>query len=113
MFVNIATISRPSLDKTKLIEEYGANVYPAEIARDLGYIDESNATYNQTLQLLAEKIGITDNYYQVIELDHKNWLSELFTGQFQLLSGKVTHHLSLTPEMSPELSNQYLFLYRP
>lgn len=113
MFVNVVTASRPALDKTKLIDDYGANVYPAEIAKQHGYIDEANSTYNQTLQLLAEKIGITDNYYQVLELEHKNWFSELFDSKFQLLSGKVTHHLSLTPEMSPELSNQYLFLYRP
>lgn len=113
MFVNIATASRPALDKNKLIEEYGANVYPAEIAKEYGYIDESKASYNSTLELLAEKIGIVDGYYQVVELDHKSWTSELFDNHLQLLSGKVTHQLALPPEMSAELSNHYLYLYRP
>jgi protease IV len=113
MFVNIATKDRPSLDKQKLIDVYGANVYPATIAKELGYIDETNASYHHTLELLAEKIGITDHYYQVIELDRRSWLNELFNSEAQLFSGKVTHHLALPAEMSPELSNQYLYLYRP
>lgn len=113
MFVNIATAARPGLDKTKLIDEYGANVFPAEIAKQHGYIDEFNYTLNQTLKLLAEKIDIQDNYYQVIELENKNWISELFHSQFNLMTGKVTHHLELPVEMSPQFSNQYLYLYRP
>lgn len=113
MFVNIATESRPTLDKSKLIDVYGANVYPAAIAKEYGFIDENNASYSKTLKLLAEKIGILDNYYQVIELDHKGWTTELFDSKLQLLSGKVTHHLALPDEISSELSNQYLYLYRP
>lgn len=113
MFVGIVTKDRPGLDKTKLIDEYGANIYPAAVAKQLGYIDESGYTLNQTLRLLTEKIGITDNYYQVVELDNKNWFSELFRSQLSLFSGKVTHQISLSPEIPSELSNQYLFLYRP
>lgn len=113
MFVNVVTAARPSLDKTKLIEVYGANIYPAEMAKQYGYIDEANYTQNQTIKLLTQNIGIEDGNYQVIELDNKNWFSELFQSQFNLLSGKITHHIELTPEMSPALSNQYLYLYRP
>ena len=113
MFVNVATANRPTLNKEKLVEEYGANIYPAEIAQQKGYIDESNSSLNQVLTLLTEKIGVTDNHYQVVELDNKNWFSELFRSQLSLLSGKITHQIALTPELSPELSNQYLYLYRP
>ncbi len=113
MFVNVATANRPSLNKEKLVEEYGANIYPAAIAKDKGYIDEANYTYNQTLKLLTEKIGVTDSNYQVLELDNKNWFAELFKSELSLFSGKVTHQIALTPELSPELSNQYLYLYRP
>lgn len=113
MFVNIATKARPALDKQKLINDYGANVFPAEIAKEHGYIDEANASYQSTLELLAKKIGIED-YYQVVELQHQNWVADIFTSETQaLLSGKVTHHLDLPAEMTPELSNQYLYLYRP
>jgi protease-4 len=113
MFVNIVTQHRPGLDKTKLVEEYGANIYPAEIAKQLGYIDEANSTRNVVLKQLVEKIGITDDFYQVVTLDNRSWLTELFQGKFALLSGKVTHQIALSPEHSSELSNQYLYLYRP
>lgn len=113
MFVDVVTANRPGLDKTKLIEDYGANIYPAAIAKTHGYIDEANSTYNTTLKELVEHIGIHDNYYQVVELDNKNWISELFRNQFNLFSGKITHHLELPPELSPQLSNHYLYLYRP
>lgn len=113
MFVHVATADRPGLSKEKLIEEYGANVYPAEIAQQKGYIDEANFSLNQTLKLLTEKIGVTDDHYQVVELDNKNWFAELFRSQLSLFSGKMTHQIALTPDLSPELSNQYLYLYRP
>lgn len=113
MFVNIVTAKRPGLDKTKLVEEYGANIFPAEIAKQQGYIDETNATLSQTLRLLAENIGIKDNFYQVVELESKNWVSELFNSQFNLLSGKISHQISIPTELPPELSGQYLYLYRP
>jgi protease-4 len=113
MFVNVVTAKRLSLDKTKLIEEYGANVFPAEIAKQHGYIDEYNASLNQTLKLLVENIGIKDNFYQVVELENKNWLSEIFRSQFNLFSGKISHQISLSSELPSELSGQYLYLYRP
>lgn len=113
MFVNVVTSARPGLDKIKLVDDYGANVYPAAIAKEHGYIDEANATQQEVLKLLVEKAGIADEHYQVIELENKNWLSELFRSQFGLLSGKLSVQLELTPEMAPGLSNQYLYLYRP
>ena len=113
MFVNIVTAARPGLDKTKLVEEYGANIYPATIAKEHGYIDETNYTQNQVLKMLVEKAGINEDNYQVVELDSKSWVSELFKSQFNLLSGKVTHQIALTPDLPGELSNQYLYLYRP
>lgn len=113
LFVDVVTAKRPGLDKTKLVEEFGANVYPAEIAKQNGYIDETNASLSQTLKLLTEHIGIKDNFYQVVELDNKNWLSELFSSQFNLFSGKISHQISIKSELPSELDGQYLFLYRP
>lgn len=113
MFVNVVTSARPGLDKSKLVEDYGANIYPAAVAKEHGYIDEANSTQQEVLKELLEKAGIADKPYQVVELEHKNWLSELFHSQFDLLSGKLSVKLELTPEMSSGLSNQYLYLYRP
>lgn len=112
MFVDIVTRNRPALSKEKLVDVYGANVYPAPQAMEYGFIDVSGATYNEVLKQLAEKIGIHDNYYQVIELKNTNWFSELFNSEFGLLKGHVVHHIELAPEMHPKLQNQFLYLYR-
>lgn len=113
MFVNIVTTNRPAIDKSKLVDVYGANVFPAKLAQEYGYIDESNKSLNDTLKLLAHKIGIEDDYYQVVELENKNFLTELFSEKSNLLKGKVTHSVSLGPDMDPCLWNQFLYLYRP
>lgn len=113
LFVDIATADRPSLDKNKLVNDYGANVFPAPKAKELGYIDESNATLNTTLKQLAQKIGIEDDYYQVVEMESTSWVSELFKSELGGLKGKITHHIVLTHEISSELSGQYLYLYKP
>lgn len=112
-FTNIVTANRPGLDKTKLIKEYGANVYPAPQAKEYGYIDESDASYSSVLKELVAKIGIQDDYYQVVELTSSSWVSELFKSELGILKGTLTHQIVLTPEMSPELSGKYLYLYRP
>jgi protease-4 len=113
LFVQILTDNRPTLDKQKLVDVYGASIFPANLAQEYGYIDVSGASLSDTLTALAHKIGIEDNYYQVVELDNKNFLHELFNTKFGLLQGKVTHTLSLSPDMDPALLNQYLYLYRP
>ncbi len=113
MFVDIVTANRPLLDKEKLINDYGANIYPANLAKEYGYIDETGHTLNDTIKLLAEKIEIKDDYYQVVALESKSWISELFKAKLDLLSGRITHQLELTPDMHPKLMQQYLYLYRP
>lgn len=112
-FVDIVTSNRPGLNKTKLINDYGANIYPAQLAKDYGFIDESGYTLSDTLKLLTKQIGIEDNYYQVVELQSTSWISELFKGEMGLFKGRVTHQIALTPDMDPKLLNQFLYLYRP
>lgn len=113
LFVDIVTSNRPTLDKTKLITEYGANIYPAFIAKEHGYIDESGASLSQVIKELAKAIGIEDNYYQVLQFHSKSWTSYFFSSNLELLSGKITHQIRLPPEMDEKLMNQYLYLYRP
>jgi len=112
-FVNIVTSSRPALDRKKLVDTYGANVFQAKTAADLGYIDGSGMNYRDTLKLLLKKIGIEDDYYQVVELESTNWFTALFSSESVLFSGKVKHQVQLTPELDPALLNKYLYLYQP
>lgn len=113
MFVDTVTSNRPKMDKSKLIDVYGANIYPAITAKEYGYIDETGTNISAAIKQLAEKIGITDDYYQVIALESRSWLSQLFNSKLELLNGQVTHHLEISPEMNPKLMNHYLYLYRP
>lgn len=112
-FVNIVTTHRPKLDKQKLIDDYGAQIYPAEQAQEMGYIDNGNATYNETLKELLKEIGIEDNYYQVVHMTSTDWFSSLFSSKSPLFTGKVQHEIQLTPEMNPALTNKFLYLYAP
>lgn len=113
MFVDIVTKNRSSLDKTKLIDQYGANVYPAEIAHQLGYIDGNGYNYSKVLSELAEAAGLDDEPYQVVSLESTHWLAQFFKGESTLLTGKVSHKIEFGAENAPELANKYLYLYRP
>jgi protease IV len=110
-FVDIVTQNRPNLNKEKLINEYGAKVFPAPQAKELGYIDNGHAGYNETLQLLLKEIGIDDNYYQIVRLTNNDWFSTLFNSQSPLFSGKMKHEFLFSPEFNPAFANKALYLY--
>lgn len=112
-FVDIMAANRPKLTKEKLINVYGANIYPAPLAKDYGYIDESGYTYSSALASLVKDIGVEDDEYQVVELQSTSWLSELFRSQMDLFKGRMTHQINFSPETDPKLQNQFLYLYRP
>ncbi len=112
-FVNLVTKARPHLDKNKLINEYGAQVYDPVKAQEYGYIDDGNSSYNGALSTLTKEAGITDEY-QVVELKVIHpVLSGLIEGKSPIFSGKVKHELQLPADLSPELLNRPLYLYSP
>lgn len=68
-FVQIIEKSRPNLNISQLRNEYGAQVFIAEKAKELGYIDVSNSTYKEALKSLKQAAHIGENdSYQVIKL---------------------------------------------
>lgn len=111
-FVNIMVANRPSLDRTKLIEEYGAKVFPATQAKEFGFIDESGISLENSIKLLAKHIGIEDDYYQVIQLQKSTWYSELFSSKLSTF-GEIKHKIELPGGVDSALWNQYLYLYKP
>lgn len=112
-FVDIITTNRPQIDKITLVKEYGANVFPAKLAKQYGFIDETENNLNDAIKKLATHIGIKDDYYQMVQLKKKTWYTEIFDGSNALLTGKIKHELSLPYEMNPQLMNQFLYLYKP
>ncbi len=112
-FIDIVTNGRPRLDREKLIYEYGARVYPADKAAEYGFIDGVVYDDSKALQLLVESAGLTEQEYQVVSIESRNWWSDFVQGSFALFNGKVTHQLELSPGFSSEFSNQFLYLYQP
>lgn len=112
-FIDVVTSSRPHLDKAKLIKDYGAKVFPAKEAEQLGYIDESGVSLNEAITQLTEQMGIKDENYRVVQMIKETWISELFKSHLNLLQGNVKHQFQFSPEYDPKLLNQFLYMYRP
>lgn len=111
-FVNIVTTNRPEVNREKLIQEYGARVYPAQIAQQFGFIDKGDASLSETLTELLKVANIEDDHYQVIKLEKKDWWSTLFSSDSVLFTGKVKHEISGL-SWDSALQNQFLYLYSP
>lgn len=111
-FVNIVTQARPRLDKNKLIDEYGAQIFDCVKAEQLGYIDQGLASREEALLALLKEAQIDPAYpYQVVTLEPvKNWVAELLQGSSSLLSGKIEHHFEIGQS---HLQNQFAYLYKP
>ena len=101
------------MDKTKLVKEFGAKVFPALQAKELGYIDESGISLSQAISLLAKQMGIEDENYRVVQMSKQTWISELFKSSFNFFQGTVKHQIQFSPEYDPQLINQFQYMYRP
>lgn len=112
-FVNIMTTNRPNLNKEKLVSDYGAKIFPASEAVTLGFIDGTHPTIDSALKIVLKKIGIEDDYYQVMKLESSNWVTALFKSESWIWKGKVKHELALPQEFDSKLMSQFLYLYRP
>lgn len=114
-FVSIVTTSRPRIEREKLINAYGAQIYVSEEAQNLGYIDVANTDYSAAVSELAQAAQFpADHFYQVVQLTPPHpFLSELATSCHTLLKGKVTHEFHIAPYMNSELSGKFLYLYQP
>ncbi len=112
-FVELVVTHRPEVSKEKLITEYGAHIFPAPEAHKIGFIDVSGARLSEALNELLKTAGITNDFYQVVRLEHKGWWRSLFSSQTSLLTGKVQHQLIFPPGVDVLMTNQYLYFYCP
>lgn len=113
-FVNLVTSHRPLLAKEKLIDVYGAHVFPAKESEGYGYIDASGKSRSETLIELTHDAGLSDQPYQVVRLDSNNWFNDVFKSQqMGLFRGKVEHHLIVPGALDARLEGKLLYLYHP
>lgn len=112
-FVNIVTTARTRMDKTKLVQEYGAKVFDPVKAQELGYVDFANSSRNEALLALMNKAGVDpEKPYQVVTLEAKSeWLSSLFNEKASpLFTGKIEHTIDTG---APKIRDQVAYLYQP
>lgn len=112
-FVDVVMKARKRMDKEKLITEYGADVFMAQDAQKMGYIDSGNASYEQALTDLVKAAGI-EGKYQVLEIEpHRSVIKELSQNKANLFKGKLHHVLPTGAYTTTEMSGQILYLYQP
>jgi signal peptide peptidase SppA len=114
-FVNIVLNARPRMDRDRLINEYGAQIYDAELAQQYGYIDVADSDYNRALTDLVLAAQLPDAHnYQVLQISPPHpFFSDFASEKLSLLSGKITHTLQLSAYMNSELSGRFLYMYQP
>jgi signal peptide peptidase SppA len=110
-FISIVTAARTRLDKDKLMNEYGAQVYSAPEGAELGYIDEGNSDYQTVLMDLAAAAHISGQKYQVIKIQPPhNILNDLMQAK---LPFKITHRLEFDSLTTSERKGVLPLLYQP
>jgi len=112
-FVDIVVSNRPEISRTRLINDYGANVFPSSKALEYGFIDGIDVSLSDAIKLLAKEVGIEDDYYQVVKMERKFWFSQFFSEESPMMSGVLKHHVQLTPDLDAKIMNQFLYLYFP
>lgn len=112
-FVDIVVSNRPEVNREKLTNDYGAKLFTPIEAQEAGLITASGTNIRDVLKKLLSEISITDEFYQVVELQHKTWYSELLPTASALFRGQIVHQIQLSPDLDSRLMNQFLYLYRP
>lgn len=112
-FVDAVVKARPKINKDKLVNEYGAQIFPARAAFEYGFTDGSGYNLSETLKLLAKEVDIEDDFYQVVKMEKKISLSDLLKGDSTMMTGTVKHKIELAPQFDVNLMNKFLYLYLP
>lgn len=111
-FVDLVVSARPSLDKQKLISDYGAQVYISEDALEYGYVDVANSCYNTALGALAKQANLESYQVMTIQAAH-NFLAELTQARFSFIE-KLGHLFApRSNSLYTELEGKFLYLYQP
>jgi protease IV len=95
--------------------EYGAQIYLAYQACEMGYIDVADSNYSQALDDLVQAANIEKTQkYQVVQLEIPiSLISSLVNGKSPLITGKITHLFQDGANRNTELSGKLLYLYQP
>jgi signal peptide peptidase SppA len=109
-FVSIVTTARPTITQEKLVNDYGAHIFIAKKAEELGYIDMADTTYGKALSELTQAAQLGQAKYQVVQLVPQR---NIFNALTQSMSPhKILQWMGLSPPVHhPDLSGKMLYLY--
>ncbi len=103
-FTSVVSSARPKLTESLLKNKYGAQVYYSTDAEEYGYIDGAGYQYEETVQMLAKAADLADNNFQIVQLQPKFHLSDLFSMKNKLTEKQNSFNLlkeNLLMFMSP------------
>ncbi len=113
-FTEIVSKKRPELTAERLVQVYGATVFPAPEAKEIGFIDAFGHFRSDVLTELATAAGIpADEKYQVITYETKGWFEKLIKEESFWRTGKVQHELLLPSSLTMEGRGHFQYLYSP
>ncbi len=114
-FVKVVTTGRPNLDRSKLINQYGANVFDGPSAQQFGYIDVAESSYPEALAALMVDAGVDANKtYQIVQLKPEHhFLADLMKGFSPLSNGKVEHQIHIGSDKTYAIRDRFAYLYQP
>lgn len=110
-FVDVVCTNRPQINREKLVQDYGANVFMAEKAMENGYLDGMGLSRNQALQLLLDHLQIEGTHYSVVQMTNNSWFNALFNRESPFFTGTVKHELKMGLGMDEGLQGKFLYLY--
>lgn len=115
-FIDIVVSARKGINKDALVKDYGAGVFSAALAQQHGYIDEIEESFSQFLQKVVEEAKIDKDTYQVVELQKKYWIQDLFGSEETPLGASIQQliqHYTSTRGLDSAYRFQFLYLYHP
>lgn len=114
-FVDIVSTGRPNMDRAKLVNEYGANIFPPPAALERGYIDVADSSYKEAVLALMQAANLDPaKPYQIVELQPQfPLLSALLRGESPLAQGKIEHQLQIGQDKSFLIRDKVAYLYQP
>ncbi|MBS0633885.1 MAG: S49 family peptidase [Verrucomicrobia bacterium] len=111
-FKTIVSENRPKLTVEVLTEE-GAQIYPAPVAKEKGYIDDEVNSIDELLAEFATELGIYEDY-QFVALEKHDFFVDLFGVKAKALFSKDNEfRVRLPGDLHPDLYGKPLYLYHP
>jgi protease IV len=109
-FVGIVSAARPELTRALLVEKYGANVFPAKEAEEIGMIDKAGLSRNQALEMLIKELNLEPDAVQIVGFKSGSWVEELFQEK-SFLSSKMVHQIKMPGMLPEEFNGKLLYLF--